>query len=278
MSEEIKFCKDLFKRHSKTYYYSTLLFPRAIRHRVYVLYAFVRQADELVDNPTTDPTLALKKFREDFEQCWQTNTSTDIAIRTFVSLAKEYHFEKSWIDAFLYSMEMDLSKQTYQTFQELQTYIYGSAEVIGLMMSKIMGVRDEGLPMAQALGQSMQLINFIRDIKEDSIRGRIYIPLEDLEHFGVTQEEWWNGHFRDQKNILELLRFEIKRTKEIQQKADTGYAYLPYSCRIAVRLAAFTYYDTLLKIEKNPLMVFEKKVQSSRRRMMCHFLHILLTV
>ncbi|MFN7160029.1 MAG: phytoene/squalene synthase family protein [Candidatus Gracilibacteria bacterium] len=276
MSEEIKLCKNIFKAHSKTYYYSTLLFPRQIRHNVYVLYAFVRLADEIVDNPSEDPRSALKQFRSEFENCWSTGKSTNIVILTFTKLAHKFDFEKQWVDAFLDSMEMDLWKKTYDTYPEVETYIFGSAEVIGLMMSKLMGIKNEGLVYAQALGKSMQLINFIRDIKEDSVRERIYMPLEDLKKFGITEEEWWNGHFLDEKKILSLLQFEIQRTKDIQQTANKGFDYLPFSCRIAVRLAAFTYYDTLLEIEKNPLVVFQRKIKSSRRRMMCNFLHLLL--
>lgn len=276
MPEEIKLCKDIFRAHSKTYYYSTFLFPREIRHKVYVLYAFVRLADEIVDNPESNPAEELKKFRENFEVCWETNKSHNIVIHTFTKLAKEYDFEKKWIDAFLDSMEMDLSKKTYANYAELEQYIFGSAEVIGLMMSKLMGVKEEGLLYAQALGKAMQLINFIRDIKEDSERGRIYIPSEDLKKFGITEEEWWNGHFINQQQVLSLLLFEIERTKEIQDIAEKGYKYLPISCRIAVRLAAYTYYDTLLEIEKNPLVVFQRKVTSSRRRIMGNFLHLLL--
>lgn len=277
MSEDIKLCKDLFRKHSKTYYYSTWIFPKEIRHRVYILYAFVRLADELVDNPISEPTTALHTFREHFTTCWEHGDTEERIISIFVRMAKELHFEKSWIDAFLDSMEMDLHKRCYDTQVELDQYIYGSAEVIGLMMCRIMGVGEEGFASARALGASMQLINFIRDIHEDRQRNRIYIPLEDLRSYHVEEKTWmYPTHTEEEKKqLLALLTFEIDKTILIQKQAEAGFHFLPKNCQLPVRLAAFTYNDIMLKIKKSPLVVFEKKISSTRRGIFLHLLTLL---
>jgi len=182
MEQVVKQCRDIFKSHSVTYYYSTLLFPKRIRHNVFILYAFVRLADEYVDNPETgvDPLASLHNFKHLFDLEWNRENSGHPVVARFVLLAKEFEFEKEWIDAFLHSMEMDLYKSRYHTFEELEEYIYGSAEVIGLMMSRVMGIGAEWNMEARSLGKAMQLINFLRDIKEDYERGRIYFPLEEF--------------------------------------------------------------------------------------------------
>ena len=131
----------IFKKGSKTYFYNSLFFPRDVREDVFVLYSFVREADNHVDVVPQDPE-RLGRFMDDFRLTCKGERTGDVVLDSFCELASRKRFEKEWVQAFLGSMEMDLTKHTYDTMEELDDYIYGSAEVIGLMMSRIMNVSD----------------------------------------------------------------------------------------------------------------------------------------
>ncbi|MDG6217995.1 MAG: squalene/phytoene synthase family protein, partial [Candidatus Thermoplasmatota archaeon] len=173
----------LFRQGSTTYFYSSLFFPTKIRKQVFILYAFVRQADNYVDKIPQDKN-GFYAFKERFEQAWNGEETDDIIVDSFALLAKEKRFEKEWIDAFFSSMEMDLIKQVYQDMDDTLKYIYGSAEVIGLFMARLLGLVDRSFESAKHLGRSMQYINFIRDINEDNSLGRQYFPQTELARYG----------------------------------------------------------------------------------------------
>ena len=162
---------SIFQQGSRTYFYSSLFFPTRIKKDVFELYGFVRKADNFVDNIPQDKT-GFKKFREKYYRSINGEKSDDVVIDSFVNLQIEKGFEQIWIDSFLESMEMDLYHKNCLTIDDTLKYIYGSAEVIGLMMSKILRLKPESYPYAQYLGRAMQYINFIRDISEDNSLGR----------------------------------------------------------------------------------------------------------
>ena len=154
---------NTFKKGSKTYFYSSIFFPAKAREEVFILYSFVRKTDDFVDaipQQKTDFYNFCRKYREAIKG----KNSGDIIIDSFISLSKKLGFESGWIDAFLISMEKDLTKKKYNDLEETLEYIYGSAEVIGLMMSKIMRLHPDSFLYAKMVGRSMQYINFIRDL------------------------------------------------------------------------------------------------------------------
>ena len=130
---------SIFQQGSKTMFYSSLFFPKKIRNDVFVLYGFVRTADDLVDSMTQDK-IGFYKFKEKYEQAQSGNITDDIVIDSFVELEKRKKFDPSWTKAFLDSMEMDLTKKTYNTLDETLEYVYGAAEVMGLYMVNVLGM------------------------------------------------------------------------------------------------------------------------------------------
>ena len=156
---------NTFKRGSKTYFYSSIFFSKEVRDDVFALYSFVRKADNFVD---VMPQLKdeFYRFKDAYVDALRGKTSSDIIINSFVSLMRRKSLKREWVDAFFESMEMDLTKQRYETIEETLHYVYGSAEVIGLMMANIMDLDPQSYPCAQYLGRAMQYINFIRDIEE----------------------------------------------------------------------------------------------------------------
>lgn len=257
----------IFKKGSKTFYTASLFFPKDIRDKVTCLYAFVRTADDLVDQ-IPQKRKEFLKFKKQTEQAFLSKNINNKIIQNFVELCIQYKIEKKWVDAFLIAMEKDLTKHTYYKYKELEDYMYGSAEVIGLMMSRILMLPKKAEKTAQLQGKAMQLINFIRDVNEDIDLGRQYIPQEDLEHFGIKKL----SKEVDVEKFRALIHFEIKRYKKIQQKASDGYKYIPRSSRIPIITAAKLYKWTATQIKKDPTTVFKQKIKPSKLKIITEYL------
>jgi phytoene synthase len=163
------------------------------------------------------------------------------------------------------SMEMDLTVTRYETYEELMTYVYGSAVVIGLEMLPILGYSDpRAIEAATALGTAFQLANFIRDIDEDIERGRIYMPLNDLARFGVSEEMLLQRKLTPE--ITEALKYQIARVRDLQATAEAGIQYLDPISRPCIRAASELYCGIVDEIEANGYDVFTKRATTSKWR------------
>lgn len=254
-----KIQKDTFKKGSKTYFTSSIFFPRAVRDDVFILYAFVRTADDFVDSIPQDPE-GFYRFRGRYSRAVEGSPADDVIIDSFVELMRRKQFAREWVDAFLDSMEMDLEKSTYDSLEETLRYIYGSAEVIGLFMASIMDLPEASHEAARMLGRAMQYINFIRDIDEDISLGRTYLPLSGS---GLKSlEKAYVEEHRDE--FKTFVRENIALYRQWQEKAEAGYHYIPKRYLIPIKTAADMYRWTAEVIEKDPFVVFERKVKPSK--------------
>lgn len=250
--------RNIFKKGSTTYYYSSLFFPASIRHAVFSFYAYVRVADDYVDALPQD----IKGFEEFCKQtaaAFKNKTVDNKIIIAFHDVTKVYDIPYNWVESFLAAMRADTQKNTYKTFKELEEYMYGSAEVIGLVMAKILKLPKESYEYAQLQGKAMQLINFIRDVDEDIKLGRTYLPAEDLKRFGLSSLDIKTEKEKDA--FAELIKYEISRYRKIQKEAEKGYKFMPATLLIPIKTAADIYNWTADAIEKNPLVVFDRKVK-----------------
>lgn len=255
---------QLFKGGSKTYFNSSLFFPVDVRSEVFRLYAFVRKADNYVDSIPQDAE-GFYRFRREYEKAVNGYTVSDVVIREYVALAERKDFNLAWTEAFLDAMESDLYRKTYYTVEELCEYMYGSAEVIGLFMAKIMDLPEESYIYARFLGRAMQYINFIRDIREDFILGRQYLPLNELRKHGI--ESFEPGEFcGKQSQFNQFIREQIHRYFEWQKFAEKGYRYIPYRYLIPIKTAADMYKWTAKMIYRTPWIVFLRKVKPWKPR------------
>lgn len=263
-------CRLLTKRHGTTYYFSARFFPPAIRRSIFGLYGFVRVPDELVDNPEPDAGDAasqrcgLLAWRDEFARALAGESPSHPALRAFMDTQRRHEIPPAYPFAFIDSMLMDVEISRYETFEDLQRYTYGSASVIGLMICRIVGLRDPAaLPYAADLGLAMQLTNFLRDIGEDwRERGRIYLPLEDLRRFGYTEADLAAG--RVNAAFHALMRFEIARNRAIYRRAEAGIPALPDFAQYPVRLAGRLYAAILERIEANDYDVFSRRAATSK--------------
>ncbi len=257
--------KQLNASHGKTYYFSTLFFPPQVRRSVHALYGFVRYPDEIVDNPPpgSNPAALLAQYREATLDAMRTGCSDLPVLYAFADMAQRHSLPPDYPMAFLDAMAMDLTRTRYETFDDLKTYTYGSASVVGLMMCHVVGISDPcALAPAHDLGLAMQLTNFWRDIGEDwSTRGRIYLPLEDMERFGYTKSMLAESIVNDQ--FVELMRFEIARARDFYGAADLGISYITPECQLPVKLARVLYSRILDKIEANDYDVFRHRARTS---------------
>ncbi len=265
LAESYDVCRRVQRSHSKTYYFSTRLLPPEVRSHVYALYAFMRYADEIVDNPgatTLDQQLAaLEALEEEAlaavvgEEIWNP------VLRAYANTVRTRGIEPQNITAFMTSMKMDTHVFRYPTYEDLAVYTYGSAAVVGLMMCRVVGVVDERAEEhAEALGVAMQLSNFLRDVREDWVRGRVYLPLEDLERFGYSEEDLGAGVVDER--FVELMRFEIGRARRLYAFADEGMGYIPRGRRYPVIVARELYAAILARIEAQGYDVFSRRAKT----------------
>lgn len=263
-------CKRLNALHGKTYYLATLLLPAAKRPPVHALYGFARYADEIVDDLASTLTpeekaLALRTWGDSVLADLRAGSSNDLIGRALVDTVKKYSIPLEYFDAFMVSMEMDLTVTRYKSYDDLMTYVYGSAVVIGLEMLPILGYSDpRAVEAATALGTAFQLANFIRDIGEDIDRGRIYMPLDDLARFGVSEAMLLKRQLTPE--IVEAIKYQIARVRELQEKAEAGIQYLDPISRPCIRAASELYCGIVDEIEANGYDIFNKRATTSTWR------------
>lgn len=252
---------SIFRAGSRTFYHSTLFFPAPVKNDVFSLYSFVRTADDFVD-AVPQQGEAFHRFVHRYRRGLRGTATGDVVIDSFVDLVRRKQFEIEWVDAFLSSMEQDLRKSSYETLEELQFYLFGSSEAVGLMMARILDLPEESHRSARSLGKAMQYINFIRDIDEDLGLGRTYFPREDLERFGLESLEY--EHVRTRKDAFAaFIRDQIDRYEEWQAAAEEGFVFIPRRSLIPIKTASDMYRWTAMQIHRDPLVVYRRKVKPS---------------
>ena len=267
LAESYELCRRVQRAHSRTYYFSTRLFPPEVRPHVYALYAFMRYADEIVDNPgRTAPyeqLAALEAFERETLAAVSGEGVPNPVLRAYANTVRERGISPETISAFMASMKMDTNTFRYPTYADLEDYTYGSAAVVGLMMCRVVGVEDERADEhARALGVAMQLSNFLRDLKEDWNRGRVYLPLEDLKRFSYTEEDIAAGVVDER--FVALMRFETERARRLYAFSDEGIPYIPRGRRYPVVVARELYAAILERIEARGYDVYSRRAEVSR--------------
>ena len=265
-------CKRLNALHGKTYFLATLLLPKAKRPFVHALYGFARYADEIVDDLASELSLeekaqALSTWGDGVLADLKKGTSDDHVGRALIDTVKRFDIPHEHFEAFLHSMTMDLSVQEYETYEDLLEYVYGSAAVIGLEMVPILGpLHKDAFEAAQKLGIAFQLANFIRDVDEDLDRGRVYLPIKELAQFGVTREMLEERVLTPE--IIEALKFQIARVRQLQAEAAPGIAMLEATSRPCIEAASTLYCGIVDEVEKIGYDIFNQRAKTSTARRM----------
>ena len=254
---------EIFRRGSRTYFRSSHFFPAQTRADVTVLYGFVRVADDFVD---AVPAKAEEffRFRAAFRAAWQGEVSGDPVIDDFIELARRKNFQLAWIEDFLSAMDADLVKKNYNHLDEVLRYVWGSAEVIGLFLCQILELPPEAHQAACHLGRSMQFINFLRDIAEDHALGRRYFPLD-----GTGLSDLCPETCRERPREFEaFVRSQAELYSVWQKSGAAGYHWIPRKFLIPIKTASDLYNWTAQKIQRDPWIVWRRKVKPSKIRVL----------
>ena len=255
-----EYCQQKAVQSGSSFYYSFLFLPPDRRRAIVALYAFCREADDTVDE-CTDVSVARTKLA-----WWRKEVAAMVAGAPThpVTQALQPHMATFELDsrhllAIIDGMEMDLDQTRYLDFAGLQRYCWHVASAVGLLSARIFGVtRPETLQYAEKLGLAFQLTNIIRDVGEDARKGRIYLPVNELQRFNVTAADILNA--RHSENFEKLMRFQAERARETYAQA---FALLPREDRRAQRpglMMAAIYRALLDEIERDHFHVLNQKI------------------
>jgi len=254
------YCQQRAARSGSSFYYSFLFLPPEQRRAITALYAFCREVDDVVDE-CHDSGVARTKLA-----WWRTEVARLFAgepqhpvTQALVEPVRRYNLAQEHLLEIIDGMEMDLDQTRYASFKELSLYCYRVASVVGLLSAEIFGYEDrQTLKYAHDLGMAFQLTNILRDVKEDVARGRVYLPEDELERFGVTLDDLRSGKMSE--GMCQLLKFQADRARHYY---DSAFNRLPevdrYRQRSGLIMAAI-YLTTLDRIEALEFPVLNKRV------------------
>jgi 15-cis-phytoene synthase len=261
--EQLVAADILEKNKRSNFYYSFFLLPKPKREAINVVYAWCRSVDDIVDEEESlkRKYVRLRQWSREFESAIQ-GTSRYPMLNRLSQIIQRFNIPLNHFYELIKGMEMDLVKTRYSTFDDLQEYCYRAASTVGLICTQIFGYKNEGAKeYAINLGIALQLTNILRDIKADAKKGRIYIPLEDMEAFGYSEAELFANIYN--ANFVKLMKFECDRARSFFKLALTHLSEEDKPLFIAAQIMEAIYFRILQDIERARYNVFEKRIRLS---------------
>ncbi|MGA2137332.1 MAG: presqualene diphosphate synthase HpnD [Verrucomicrobiia bacterium] len=264
LEESYAVCERIARRTGKNFYYSFLVMPREKRAAMCAIYAFMRRSDDIADS-AVNPAVALEGLR-----LWRAQVAAalnggavdDPILPALADTVRRYRIPLRHFHELLDGTEMDQTTTRYATFDELYRYCYRVASAVGLVVLPVFGYKDEAaLVPAEACGIAFQLTNILRDVKEDAQMGRIYLPLEDLRRFGVSEDDIMDSRATPQ--FLELMKFEAARARDFYDKARPLLKMIDADSRGTLAVMITIYGGILRKIEESNFAVFDRRIRLS---------------
>lgn len=256
-------CQHVARTIARTFYYGSLFLPLEKRRASWALYGFCRTADDIADEPNRypDPAAELHRWREALVETYAGRPRGPVMV-AWADLLERYPVPITPALELLDGVAMDISPTQYQTFEDLWLYCYRVAGTVGLLMAPVLGYQDPAaISTAVDLGVGMQLTNILRDIGEDAVAGRIYLPEEDLNRFSYTREELLNGVRNDA--FVRLIEFEIARAEAYYERGLRGVTLLAPDAQLAIALSAQLYRAIHGRIRRNNYDVFTQRARIS---------------
>lgn len=274
LREGYRRCRELNAAHGRTFFLATRLLAPDQRPAVHALYGFARYADDILDDldPAVDPESRGRRLQELSERFFAGGDHLDDPVLAAVThTARRYRIGTELFDDFLASMRMDLTVTDYPNREALNLYMRGSAEAIGLQVLPVLGTVapvEETAIYAAALGRAFQLTNFLRDIDEDLLRGRVYLPADELAAGGVDREllTWCHLQRRTDPRVREVLAAQHEITRQTYRFAANGIDMLAPRSRPCVAAAAALYSEILDRIEASDFAVFSHRATVGKMR------------
>jgi phytoene synthase len=256
-------CQRITREIARTFYYGSLFLPPAKRRASWALYAFCRIADDIADEPGLypDPIAGLARWRQALLDTYAGHPRGPV-MRAWAGALARYPIPLQPALDLLDGVKMDLHGGAYETFDQLRLYCYRVAGTAGLLMAPVLGYDDpRALDAAVDLGIAMQLTNILRDLGEDTRRGRVYIPADELAAFGYTRAELERGERTPAFHAL--MRFQIARAEDYYQRGLRGVPLLDADARLAIALCGVLYRAILRRIQRNGYDVFTRRAHIS---------------
>lgn len=258
------YCQELTRREARNFYYGFLLLPPSQRRAIYSAYAFARECDDIVDSglPAEDAAIKLQEFRQRLSRCLAGEPDGPL-FRALGQTVSRYSIPAEYFTDLIDGCEMDLVKRRYETFDALAAYCGKVASSVGLISIEIFGYRggERARRYAADLGTALQLTNILRDIQEDGGRGRIYLPQDEIEWFGCTEDDILSG--RATREFRRLALFQADRARQYFRQGRRLLPLLPSRARACVGVMAGIYARILDAIEVDPGVVFRRRVSLS---------------
>ncbi len=253
---------ELTRRASRTFYIASLFFPTDVRDDVHILYSFLRVADDMVDAvpPQIDQ---YEMYKAQTQHALEGRVTGDTILDSMAQVVHRWNIDPGYIDAYFTSQDLDLHTRQYETQEDLDRFIYGVADVVGLMMARIMRLDISADKTAMLLGHAMQMTNILRDVQEDTVAGKVYLPQADLTLFGLSGTVEKSMVKGNEEKVTRLIRYEVEKTRAMLHDASKGIALIPTRCQLPIRLSVKVYEYVLGEIFKSPLQVFTTRVKPS---------------
>lgn len=250
--------RALTKKSASNLALAFILLPREKRDAMSALYAFCRAVDDVTDEdsvPTEKRRTELAAWREDIRRACDNQSAQFALNREFQPIIQRYQLPFSLFDELIQGCEMDLEKTRYENFEELETYCYRVASVVGLLSIEIFGYKNPAChDYAVHLGQALQLTNILRDVKNDAARGRIYLPRTELAKYGVSEQEILDGRYSSR--YLSLAQSVATRAKNFYALAHKELPPEDRRSMVAAELMGRVYWRLLRKLERENFNVF----------------------
>lgn len=272
-------CRGITRKAAKNFYYAFLVLPRRKREALCAVYAFMRRCDDIADNASlslAERREKLETWLDAFHRAQQGHPTDDPILLALTDAQRRYSIPAGLLDELAHGTARDVTEPLetepaaepglpvqYATFEDLRQYCYSVASVVGLVCIHVFGYRNpEAEPLAENCGLAFQVTNIIRDVKEDAAMGRIYLPEEDLAHFGLSASELLTSP--DPARFRPLLALEADRARKFYACGDQLIPYISEDSQPALWVLVNIYRRLLEKIAEKQYDVFTARVALSR--------------
>ncbi|HYO87366.1 MAG TPA: phytoene/squalene synthase family protein [Candidatus Limnocylindrales bacterium] len=273
LTDAYQYCRAMTRIHSKTFYVASGLLPPDQKRAARALYAFCRVTDDMVDRAEGGQAERAARLQAWRERAMNAHPPCDDpVVLAWADARARFSIPSGYAEQLIDGVGHDLEQTRYATFEDLAAYSYGVASTVGLMAMHIVGFSSEAaLPYAVKLGVALQMTNILRDVAEDWRRGRLYLPQDELAHYGLTEREIDRMvHTAETDDRwVRFMTFQVTRTRRLYDEATPGIGYLNPSGRFAISAAANLYRAILRDIEMHNYNVFTHRAHTSNLGKLC---------
>jgi phytoene synthase len=263
LEESYRYCRNIARKRAKNFYYSFLLLDKPQRDAMCAIYAFMRYCDDLSDDPANSDRVKLSQtialWRVELDRALAGKPGDNPLWPAFSDSVRRYAIPHRFFHEMIDGIMSDLQPQTIQTWEELYRYCYQVASVVGLTIIHVFGFRSiRALLLAEKCGIAFQLTNILRDIREDAEIGRVYLPAEDLDRFGVTVEQLRSG--TEDENFRRLMGFEGSRARSYYDESAPLESLIEPKSRRSLWALRQIYLTLLGRLERSNYSVLSRRI------------------